>query len=71
MCERRCNCNSKSCKYCCERNRYESEKPVRLTRNRMKNVMIKNLKEDSNRLLDTFIEGKISLQELEVALEIK
>lgn len=69
MCEPKCVCGK--CLYCLEHSRYLREKSLRLVRGRVKNLQIKYIKEESNRLLDDFIDRKISLRELEVELDAR
>lgn len=71
MCERKCNCNLKSCMYCREHTRYLREIPIRLHRARIRHLHEKYRLEDSNKILDDFISGRISLQEFEVDLNVK
>lgn len=68
MCERKCICGS--CEYCYERDRYEREKPLRLHRSRIRALQEKYLLESSNKFLDDFIAGRISLHDFEVELNV-
>jgi hypothetical protein len=69
MCERRCVCNLKSCKYCLFRNRYEREIPLRLHRASIRALHEKYRLEDSMLVLDAFIDGRLSLRDLELVLD--
>jgi glutaredoxin len=71
MCERKCNCNLKSCPYCKERTRYEREIPIRLHRAKIRALHEKYRLEASYVLLDDFISKRISLQEFEVDLNVR
>jgi hypothetical protein len=66
MCERRCYCEK--CDYCRQRDRYERERPLRLRRSKARQLQTKYNLEDANRLLDDFVAGRLSLNDLEVEL---
>lgn len=65
-----CRCHKKSCTKCRDHARYLRERPLRLRRSKARQLRIKYSLEDANILLDDFIKGKISLNDLEILLEI-
>jgi hypothetical protein len=64
----KCSCHRKSCKVCRDHARYLRERPLRLRRSKVYVLRSKYSSEDSKRLMDDFIQGHISLNELEVEL---
>lgn len=67
MCERRCI--YQMCRYCRDRNRYESSRSTFLHRSNIQHIQRKHLREDSMVVLDDFIEGRLSLRDLELVLD--
>jgi hypothetical protein len=64
----RCSCHKKSCKVCRDHKRYIRERPLRLRRSKVYVLRSKYSSEDSMRLMDDFIAGRLSLNDLEVEL---
>jgi hypothetical protein len=67
---RRCHCSSGRCVKCYDHRKYLLNRSKILRRSKARHLIDKYKLEDSNKLLDDFIAGRLSLHDFEVELNV-